>query len=480
MGSGAGATASGALAHARPRVAFYGDDFTGSTDTLAAAVTGGWRAALFMDVPSAEDLRRHGALDCIGVAGSARSLSPAAMDRVLPRIFSGLAATGAAVLHYKTCSTFDSAPHVGSIGHAAMLARAALRRTADAPPAPAYIVGGQPNLGRYCAYANLYARAGQDGGIHRIDRHPTMRHHPVTPMDEADLRVHLGRQGLRPWSFDAEMLELPEAEQDVRLDAMLREGADAVLFDVTRPAHLAAIGRLLWARCPGDGPLLALGPTGVVQALLAGTGAGSPASMAAGGADKAQAASGPTAASGGRVSPAAVAQTFIVAGSRSPVTAAQIDRSVQDGFVSVEADPAALARHGEGHDESVVADLVARIVDALRTGRSVVAHTTFADAGAALRPGYTQALAVGSGRLMRDVLARHPLRRVGFAGGDTSSLAVQSWGIAALTLAYVLAPGVAVCRIDAPGQDLDGVELMLKGGQMGPPALFSDLLAGSA
>ena len=27
-----------------------------------------------------------------------------------------------------------------------------------------------------------------DGRVYRLDRHPTMRRHPVTPMDEADLR----------------------------------------------------------------------------------------------------------------------------------------------------------------------------------------------------------------------------------------------------------------------------------------------------
>ncbi len=494
----------------RPRLAYYGDDFTGSTDTLAAAVQGGWRAALFMDVPNAEDLRRHGELDCIGVAGSARAMAPEDMERVLPPIYAGLAATGAAVLHYKTCSTFDSAPHIGSIGHAVRLARAALG------PATAYIVGGQPNLGRYCAYANLYARAGQDGAIHRIDRHPTMSRHPVTPMDEADLRVHLGRQGLPTVSFDAEMLELPAARQDARLDGLLQAGAEAVLFDVMRPAHLAAIGRLLWARCPADGPLLAVGPTAVVQALLAARGVPDGlkrAEEAVEAVDGVEAADGEEAVDGEgrgggegpertqrteRAGPAiaraqqCVQQTFVIAGSRSPVTAVQIQQAERDGFISIAVDPAVLAEVGGDGGRSVgnpdhsvatdgpVAALAARVVAALREGRSVVAHTTFADDTPAARPGFTRALAIGSGRLMVEVLRRHPLARVGFAGGDTSSLAVQSWGITALTLAYVLAPGVAVCRIDAPGQFLDGVELMLKGGQMGPPTLFSDLLKGGA
>jgi uncharacterized protein YgbK (DUF1537 family) len=439
-----------------PAVAYYGDDFTGSTDTLAAAVNGGWRAALFLDVPTQDDLRRFGPLDCVGVAGAARAMSPEEMQRELPRIYTGLAATGAPILHYKTCSTFDSAPHIGSIGRAIALARQA------SGAHPAYIVGGQPNLGRYCAYANLYARNGQDGAIFRIDRHPTMRHHPVTPMDEADLRVHLGRQDLAPVvSFDSEMLALPAADRIDALQRLLDGDPAAILFDVMRDADLAAVGELLWRRCATQGRLLAVGPTGVTQALLA-----------ARPALHAEEAATREAPGRGRRQP--VSQTFIVAGSRSPVTAAQIRAAEQAGFESVPLDPGALARG----DAVYAAELVARLAYHLGAGRSVVAHTTFADVGSDGGPDYMRALAQASGRLMADVLARHPLARVGFAGGDTSSLAVQCWSVRALTLSYVLSPGVAVCRVHAPGAALDGIELMLKGGQMGPPDLFDALRRG--
>jgi uncharacterized protein YgbK (DUF1537 family) len=472
------------------RLAYYGDDFTGSTDTLAAVVAAGWRAALFLDVPDAQDLAKFGPLDCVGVAGTARAMSPAEMDAALPRIFRGLAATGAHVLHYKTCSTFDSAPHIGSIGHAIRLARQALG------PRPAFIVGGQPNLGRYCVFANLYARAGHGGPLYRIDRHPTMRQHPVTPMDEADLRVHLQRQGLDGVaSFDAEMLEEDAAAQARRLAALCADGAGSVLFDVVSPAHLARIGALLWDfQGSGRQPLLAVGPTGATQALLVAagpppapmTGSEIPGSTAA-----AMTPAGPpipgqgnaglalAQCHGGPLSTAcatrAVSQTFIIAGSRSPVTAAQIGAAEHAGFASIPLDPVAMA----GNDAVYGDALARRIVALLREGRSVVAHSTLADDSAAHRPGFTRALATSCGRLMAEILARHPLRRVGLAGGDTSSLAVQSWGARALTLAYVASPGVAVCRVHAPGHAADGVELMLKGGQMGPPDLFARLLEGA-
>jgi uncharacterized protein YgbK (DUF1537 family) len=44
-------------------------------------------------------------------------MSPAEMDRELEPILRALWLAGAPLLQYKVCSTFDSAPEVGSIGH---------------------------------------------------------------------------------------------------------------------------------------------------------------------------------------------------------------------------------------------------------------------------------------------------------------------------------------------------------------------------
>jgi hypothetical protein len=56
-----------------PRVCWYGDDFTGATDTLAEVARAGLRGLLFLGVPTPEQLRRAGPLDAIGIAGSARA-----------------------------------------------------------------------------------------------------------------------------------------------------------------------------------------------------------------------------------------------------------------------------------------------------------------------------------------------------------------------------------------------------------------------
>ena len=93
-----------------PRIAYYGDDFTGATDTLATATQGGLRTLLFLRVPTPEMLAAAGDLDCIGIAGASRSMTPADMESELRPVAECFAQLGAPVVHYKTCSTFDSSP----------------------------------------------------------------------------------------------------------------------------------------------------------------------------------------------------------------------------------------------------------------------------------------------------------------------------------------------------------------------------------
>ena len=127
-------------------------------------------------------------LDVLGIAGAARSMTPDAMRAELEPLGRLFATLGAPLLHYKTCSTFDSAPQLGSIGHAV-----SVLQPFAANPLVA-IVGGQPNLGRYCLFGNLFAALRTGGEVYRLDRHPTMRAHPATPMHEADLRLLLDHE----------------------------------------------------------------------------------------------------------------------------------------------------------------------------------------------------------------------------------------------------------------------------------------------
>ncbi|MDQ8031625.1 MAG: four-carbon acid sugar kinase family protein, partial [Bordetella sp.] len=80
-----------------PRLAWYGDDFTGATDTLAEVARAGWRSLLFLAVPTPARLAAAGPLDAIGIAGAARGMAPERMAKELHAAGHFLAGTGARI-----------------------------------------------------------------------------------------------------------------------------------------------------------------------------------------------------------------------------------------------------------------------------------------------------------------------------------------------------------------------------------------------
>jgi len=438
-----------------PAIVYYGDDFTGATDTLGTAARAGLRTLLYLKTPDASRLAQAGPLDVLGIAGAARAMAPDVMEAELAPVAALFRSLGARVLHYKTCSTFDSAPHIGSIGAAVRALRGAVERPWTA------IVGGQPNLGRHCLFGNLFAAAGAGGEVFRIDRHPTMSRHPVTPMEEADLRLHLAKQGLRgvrsiPFTVASQGPEVLGKALERTLQAPFageEAGTGAVLFDVADAAQLAAIGHVLWAQAR-LATLLAVGPSSVADALASALGA-----------------PGDAQAAQRRVAPAR-GPVLVLAGSLSPVTARQV--AAARSFDTVWLDASSLAHR----DTATLKRHAQEIAQALASGRNVLACTRPADQEITEGKLNAQALARAGGDLLAKVLARVPLQRIGIAGGDTSSHAVQAldaWG-----LSYVadMGAGASLCRVHSDIAVLDGMEIMLKGGQMGSEDVFERLLLG--
>jgi uncharacterized protein YgbK (DUF1537 family) len=445
---------------------YYGDDFTGSTDVLEALARAGVRTALFLDPPRPEQLSgRFADLKAVGVAGMGRSMTPGQMDEALPPVFERLGRLGAKLFHYKTCSTFDSSPEVGSIGRAIDIGQ----RTFASPFVP--LVVGAPILRRYCLFGNLFATVGDE--TFRLDRHPTMRCHPVTPMDEADLRAHLARQTPKTTALmDILHLSGPPAEVDRRFEMLLASRPDIVLFDVLDEPRLEEVGRLIWTRAIGDRHLFAVGSSGLEYALTAHWRAS-------------ERPSGPE----GFLSPGPVEAIAVVSGSCSPTTRDQILWAREHGFAIIEVDSGSLLdpEQADGERGNVVREAIA----ALRRGRSVVICTAVAPDD----PRIAQALRLGNerglpphatrerigdqlGRVLRELLDATSLRRVVVAGGDTSGHVVRQVGIEVLEVVMPLAPGSPLCRASSGRTSVDGLEIALKGGQIGRADFFGTILRG--
>lgn len=422
------------MASPAPHYGWFGDDFTGATDTLATLAERGFKALLFLGLPTPEQLAAAGPLDAVGIAGATRAMAPAEMTPVLSAAGRFLADLGVKLMHYKCCSTFDSAPHVGSIGAAV----AALKP--HFPNSLVPVLGGQPNLGRYCLFGQLFAAAGTGGEVHRIDRHPTMSRHPVTPMAEADLRHHLAAQGLdRMGLVDYRALEGDGAAAAL---ASARAGETrAVLFDVSRAEDLAAIARLL--REPlAAAPMLAVGASSVAQMAAelgpAQAGAASPA-----------------------VSLRRPGPVLALVGSLSPVTRLQVENAT--GFSRLAIDPARLLA-----EPAHVEDLRRQALKLLGVGDTMLMTTP--PEGEPLAP---RAVAAATGRLLREVMREARVGRLLVAGGDTSTLAIEALDIWGLSYRAPIVVGAPLCRAHSAAAHLDGLDIVLKGGQMGPPDFFA-------
>ena len=321
---------------ARPLISYYGDDFTGSADVMEALASNGVETVLFLEVPDADLLSRFAGARAFGLAGTSRSETPDWMDVHLRAAFGWLETLDAALCHYKVCSTFDSAPHVGNIGRAIEIGRAVF----GAATVPLLV--GAPQIRRYTAFGELFAA--YQGRTYRIDRHPVMARHPVTPMDEANLLRHLSRQT----TLSSALVDLVRLQDDPQ-----PEEADMLLIDVLDAATQTAAGTLLWNTlrekcrfvCGSSGLEYALIPTWRREGLIG----EKPHFPAAGPVDR----------------------IAVVSGSVSPTTERQIRHALENGFAGVTLDPLVLSGEESG---SAVASAVEAGLKVLQDGHSVVLY----------------------------------------------------------------------------------------------------------
>jgi uncharacterized protein YgbK (DUF1537 family) len=444
----------------KPLVAWLGDDFTGSAAVMEVLAFAGLPAVLFTDIPDPALAARFAGAAGIGIATTARSHGPDWMAAHLPGPLRWLHALGAPLLHYKICSTFDSAPHVGSIGRAVEVALS-IRPSAAVP-----MLTAAPAMRRYQAFGHLFA--GTSEGVFRLDRHPVMAHHPVTPMSESDLLRHLAAQTDLPSALID--LEALAGDADARLDAALAAGARLLSLDSVDALSEAAAGRLIWQNRHRMG--LVVGSQGIEYALVRHwqeTGIIAPPPPA------------PRAEE--------VAQIAAVSGSVSPVTARQLGWAGANGFALIPFDAAAVCL-----EPAILAAEEARVtalaVEAAARGQSPLVHSaaghddpSVARFRAALSSSHlppeaaNRAIGEALGRILDRVLRQTGLRRAVISGGDTSGHGMRQLGLQALVARAPTIPGAALCAAHGTGPH-DGLEIALKGGQMGTEDYFGWIRAG--
>ncbi len=418
-------------------LAFYGDDFTGSTDALEFISRAGAKTVLFTEPPTAEQLKAFPDLDVYGVAGKTRALSPDEMEMILIPAFEQMKASGARQVHYKVCSTFDSSPIIGSIGKA-INCGATVFQNKIIP-----VLGGSPLLGRYCLYGNLFARMGigSNGKIYRLDRHPSMSNHPVTPADESDLRLHLGKQTNKKFGLiDVLQLDKPVKEWS----NILAKDEVVVLIDALHEFQLVKIGE--WIDGLSNATQFSVGGSGIEGAL--GNYWNEKGLLK-------QKTAWPKIEKANPL--------LVVSGSCSPVTAGQIAYAKANSFEEVAMDAVSVCNEHSINDE-----VINTVNELLQQQKNVIVHTGTKEADNLS----SEKLGTALGTIAKQAIEKNKLKRVIIAGGDTSSYAARAIEIDAVEMIAPVVSGAPLCKAYSTNKSIDGLEVNFKGGQVGGEDYF--------
>jgi uncharacterized protein YgbK (DUF1537 family) len=400
----------------------------------------------------------------VGISGTARTLPAEELRQVLVPIFQALKAYQSPVYVYKVCSTFDSSAQVGNIGKAIELGIEIF--SPDFVP----VLPAAPKLGRYTVFGNHFAAMGA-GDIFRLDRHPSMSNHPVTPMGEADLRLHLSNQT----KLKSELLNILDVGRGpARINSQINEyvavGSPIIFCDCLTEKDLNTICETIFHRTLGRKPLFFVGSQELGFGL-------SSALMEAGLLTKSDRIS--SSEEGGNEK----GPILVLSGSCATVTGNQIMWAKKNGFVDVEILPQDLL--ASNMQKTAKQKIIAQVLEALADGRSVILHTAIG-----LQDARIKAMEVMTGKLSltdteanetlgnelgdiaRDIVCNSQVKRLVIAGGDTAGRMQQSLQIEALQISKPIGIAAPLCYVYSKVPEINGLEMAFKGGQIGSTDYF--------
>lgn len=427
----------------RPLLGCIADDFTGATDLANNLVRSGMRTTQFIGVPA--DTEGAGTADALVVALKSRTLPPQEAVAQSLAALRWLQAQGVTQIYFKYCSTFDSTAQ-GNIGPVTEALLDALQGPGQGFTivCPAF-----PENQRTVFKGHLFV-----GDVLLSDS--GMRHHPLTPMTDANLVRVMQAQTRRPVGLvSADVVMQGAAAIARRFAALQAQGVGVAVVDAISNADLLQIGLALAGM-----PLVTAG-SGIALGLpqnwpqLAQRDAGAPAADAL---------------------PLVVGLQAVVSGSCSQATQAQVQHWLQQGLPAFALDPLALAA---GQD--LAADALAWAAPRLAASPVLVYATAEAATVAMVQ---AQLGAARAGALVEEALSRIAAGLVGLgvrqlvvAGGETSGAVVQALGVARMVIGPQIDPGVPWTAAQTARPERQTVHLALKSGNFGTTDFFTKALA---
>jgi uncharacterized protein YgbK (DUF1537 family) len=427
------------------RLGCIADDFTGATDLANNLVRAGMRSVQTIGVPEGDAAAAVEGADAVVVALKSRTIEPRLAVEQSLAACRWLRARGATQIYFKVCSTFDSTPR-GNIGPVleALMDELGCDFTIATP--------AFPDNARTVFKGHLFV-----GDV--LLSESGMRHHPLTPMTDANLVRVLqaqlaptradGGAGRRVGLVDQRATGASSTAIAERFTALRSGGVAIAIADAIANDDLLRLGeavRDLPVVCAGSGLAIGLprnfglAPSGEAASLPPVRGFGA-----------------------------------IVSGSCSETTNAQVAEFVRGGGAAWRLDPLALGAGDAAPLVADIADWAARAWAARPQDAVLVYSTAPPDAVAAAQAqGGARDIGARLESLLADVavaLVERGARRLVVAGGETSGACVQRLAIGSLRIGAQIDPGVPWCHA-APARAPEGLQLALKSGNFGGLEFF--------
>jgi uncharacterized protein YgbK (DUF1537 family) len=405
------------------------DDFTGATDLANNLVRAGMRVVLTVDVPTQTETIDA---DAVVVALKSRTVPAAKAVEQSLRACRWLRRQGARQIYFKICSTFDSTA-AGNIGPVIEALMDELN-CGFSIATPAF-----PETGRTVVHGHLFLGDTllSDSG---------MRHHPLTPMTDANLvrvlQAQLDRaKGRKVGLIDYRTVSQSGQAIQQRMHELQDKGFAIAIVDALSDEDLGRLGEAL-----RGAPFLTAG-SGLGNSLPRNWGF-SPTNRAD--------------------LPPARGRKAILAGSCSVATNAQVQRFIRDGGEAYALQPAP-----DADLELQIAQVLSWADACWRTeaGLPLLVYSTAEPehVSAANAPMVEQVMAA-----LACAFVQRGVGCLVVAGGETSGICVQALNIRQMQIGPQIDPGVPWCyATSAEG----GLHLALKSGNFGSPDFFCKAFA---
>jgi 3-dehydrotetronate 4-kinase len=421
----------------KPLLGCIADDFTGATDLANNLVRSGMRTVQTIGVPT--DVTSIDA-DAIVVALKSRNIAASAAVVQSLHAYEWLKAQGVEQFYFKYCSTFDSTPE-GNIGPVAEALMDAIHGQGKGFTivCPAF-----PENHRTIFKGHLFV-----GDVLLSDS--GMKHHPLTPMTDANLVRVMQAQTKRKVGL-VEHAHVAAGVHAVgsHFSALQKDGVGIAVIDALSNDDLFTIGRAL-ANMPlvtaGSGVAIGLPANWKTQGLISDN------------------------VSADTLAPAKGFQA-VLSGSCSLATNAQVLHWRESGRPAFTIDPLAAAAGAD-----VVQQALSWVSPLLAKGPVLI----YATAEPQLVKTIQNQLGVAqAGELVEHLLSQIAkglmqagVRQLVVAGGETSGAVVQALDVKRMLIGPQIDPGVPWTTVSSSVCNDETVHIALKSGNFGGPDFFA-------